>query len=69
MASEEKTLVVEQFNGHLKGNVLGECWVRQRRLVKKAAMVGVGLICYDAEAIKSFVAGEQSLKSVSKYWA
>ena len=38
-------------------------------LVKKAAMVTAGLISYDAEAIRSLIAGEQSLKSVSKYWA
>jgi transposase len=61
--------VVEQFNGHVKGNVLGECWVRPRGLVKKAAMVTAGLISYDAEAIRSLIADEKSLKSVSKYWA
>ena len=61
--------VVEQFNGHLKANILDECWVRPRGLVKKAAMVLAGLICYDAEAIRSLIVGEQSLKSVSKYWA
>jgi len=66
---KRKRYVVEQFNGHLKGNVLGDCWVRPKGLVKKAAMVTAGLICYDAEAIRSLVAGEQSLKSVSKYWA
>ena len=59
--------VVEQFNGDLKGNVLGEYWVRPKGLVKKAAMVTAGLISYNAEAIRSLVAGEQSLKSVSKY--
>ena len=61
--------VVEQFNGHMKDNVLRECWVRPRGLVKKAAMVMAGLISYDAEAIRSLVVGEESLKSVSKYWA
>ncbi len=61
--------VVEQFNGHVKENVLGNCWVMPKGLVKKAAMVLAGLICYDAEAIRSFVAGEDSLKSASKYWA
>jgi transposase len=61
--------VAEQFNGHLKANVLRECWVRPRGLVKKASMVMAGLISYDAEAIRSLVAGEESLKSVSKYWA
>ena len=66
---KRKRYVVEQVNGHLKGNVLGEFWVRPKGLIKKAAMVTAGLICYYAEAIRSLVAGEQSLKSVSKYWA
>lgn len=64
-----KRYVVEQFNGHLKANVLKECWVRPRGLVKKAAMVMAGLISYDAEAIRSLIVGEESLKTVSKYWA
>ena len=38
-------------------------------LVKKAAMVLAGLISYDAEAMKSLLLGEESLKTVSKYWA
>jgi transposase len=61
--------VVEQFNGHIKENVLKECWLWPRGLVKKAAMVMAGLISYDAEAIKALLLGEESLKSVSKYWA
>ncbi|MCW3995238.1 MAG: transposase [Candidatus Bathyarchaeota archaeon] len=65
----KKRYVVEQFNGHIKANVLDECWVRPRGLIKKAAMVTAGLISYDAEAIRSLVAGEESLKTVSKYWA
>ena len=64
-----KRYVVEQFNGHVKGNVLAECWLWPRGLVKKAAMVLAGLICYDAEAVRSLVAGEESLKTISKYWA
>lgn len=64
-----KRYIVEQFNGHVKANVLKECWVRPRGLVKKTAMVMAGLIGYDAEAIKAMVLGEESLKSVSKYWA
>jgi hypothetical protein len=32
-------------------------------------MVIAGLISYDAEAMRSLVAGEESLKSISKYWA
>lgn len=61
--------VVEQFNGHVKANVLKECWVRPKGLAKKTAMVMAGLISYDAEAIKALILDEDSLKSVSKYWA
>ena len=61
--------VIEQFNGNIKANVLKDCWVRPKGLVKKAAMVTAGLISYDAEALRSLIAGEESLKSVSKYWA
>lgn len=64
-----KRYLVEQFNGHLKANVLGECWVWPVGLVKKAAMVMAGLISYNAEAIRSIAAGDESLKSISKYWA
>jgi hypothetical protein len=66
---KEKRYVVEQFNGHLKDNVLDKCWVRPRGLIKKAAMVMAGLISYDAEAIRSLIVGEESLKRISKYWA
>jgi hypothetical protein len=65
----KKRYVVEQFNGHVKANVLGECWVWPRGIIKKAAMVMAGLISYNVEAIRSLVAGEKSLKTVSKYWA
>ena len=65
----KKRYVVEQFNGHVKGNVLDECWIRPRGLAKKAAMVTAGLISYNAEAIRSLIVGEKSLKTVSKYWA
>jgi transposase len=61
--------VVEQFNGHIKANILKQCWIRPRGLVKKAAMVMAGLISFNAEAMKSLVLGEESLKHVSKYWA
>ena len=64
-----KRYVVEQFNGHIKANVLRGCYVRPRGLVKKAAMVMAALICFDAEAMKSLLLGEESLKHVSKYWA
>ena len=48
-----KRYVIEQFNGHMKDNVLDECWLWPRGLVKKAAMVMAGLISYDAEAVRS----------------
>jgi IS5 family transposase len=65
---KKRRYIVEQFNGHMKANVLKECWVRPRGLAKKTAMVFAGLISYDAEAIKAMIVGEGSLKSVSKYW-
>ena len=61
-----KRYVVEQFNGHLKANVLKECWLWPRGLVKKAAMVMAGLIGYDAEAMRSLLLDDASLKRVSK---
>jgi hypothetical protein len=64
-----KRYVIEQFNGHVKGNVLDECWVWPRGLVKKTSMVMAGLISMDANAIEAIVEGEENLKSVSKYWA
>lgn len=64
-----KRYLVEQFNGHFKANVLKGCWVWPRGLVKKSSMVVAGLICYNVEAIKALILGEESLKSVSKYWA
>ena len=64
-----KRYLVEQFNGHLKANVLKDCWVRPTGLVKKSVMVVAGLICYNLEAIKALILGEESLKSVSRYWA
>ena len=62
-----KRYVMEQFNGHIKANVLKNCWVRPKDLVKK--MVTAGLISYDAGAIKALLLDESSLKCVSKYWA
>jgi DDE family transposase/transposase-like protein DUF772 len=64
-----KRYVIEQFNGHVKGNVLDECWVWPRGLIKKTSMVMAGLISMDANAIEAIVEGEESLKTVSKYWA
>jgi transposase len=65
---KQKRYVIEQFNGHVKGNVLDECWLWPRGLVKKASMVMAGLISMDANAIEAIVEGERSLKTASKYW-
>ena len=65
---KQKRYVVEQFNGHFKANVLDECWVWPRGLVKKTSMVMAGLIGMDANAIDAIVEGEESLKTASKYW-
>jgi hypothetical protein len=65
---KQKRYVVEQFNGHIKANVLDECWVWPRGLVKKASMVMAGLIGMNANAIDAIVEGEESLKTASKYW-
>jgi len=65
----KKRYVIEQFNGHVKANVLGECWIWPKGLVKKASMVMAGLISMDANAIEAIVEGQESLKAVSKYWA
>jgi hypothetical protein len=60
---------VEQFNSHVKYNLLrGCCWVRPRGMVKKSAMVMAGLVCMDANAIESLLVGELGLKCASKYW-
>jgi hypothetical protein len=64
-----KRYVVEQFNGLIKSNVLDGCWLWPRGLVKKTSMVLAGLICLDANAVESLVEGEESLRTVSKYWA
>ncbi len=63
-----KRYVVEQFNGLIKEDVLDGCWLWPRGLVKKASMVLAGLICLDANAVESLVDGEESLRTVSKYW-
>jgi hypothetical protein len=63
-----KRYVVEQFNGLIKDNVLDECWLWPRGLVKKTAMVLAGLISLDANAVDALVEGEESLRTVSKYW-
>jgi hypothetical protein len=65
----KKRYVIEQLNGHVKDNVFDQCWVGPKGLIKKAAMVTAGLICYNAEEIRSLIAGDKSLKTVSKYRA
>jgi len=64
-----KRYVVEQFNEIIKDDVLDECWLWPRGLVKKASMVLAGLISMDANAIEAIVEGQESLRSVSKNWA
>jgi len=63
-----KRYVVEQFNGHIKDNVLNDCWIRPKGIVKKTAMVMAGLVSIDANAIRAMIEGDNSLKSVSQYW-
>ncbi len=63
-----KRYVVEQFNGLIKGNVLDECWLWPKGLVKKTSMVMAGLISLDANAVEALDEGEESLRTVSKYW-
>ena len=63
-----KRCPVEQFNGHVKHNILGGCWVRPRGLLKKSAMVFAGLISVEANAILALLVGDLGLKCASKYW-
>ena len=63
-----KRYLVEQFNGLIKCEVLDECWLWPRGMVKKASMVMAGLICLNANAVDALVEGEESLRVVSKYW-
>jgi hypothetical protein len=65
---KQKRYLVEQFNGHFKANVLDECWLWPKGLVKKASMVMAGLISMDVNAVEAIVEDEKSLKIVSKYW-
>jgi hypothetical protein len=59
---------VEQFNGHIKANVLRGCWVRPRGLLKKTAMVMAALISINANGIVALLDGSGGLKVASKYW-
>ena len=63
-----KRYPVEQFNGHVKHNVLWGCWTRPKGLLKKTSMVLAGLVSVDACAIWALLAGESSLKRASRYW-
>lgn len=47
--------MVEQFIGYVKGDVLKECWVRLRGIVKKA--VRAGLISIGVNAVKAVFLG------------
>jgi hypothetical protein len=61
--------LVEQFNSHVKYNLLrGCCWSRPKGLEKKTAIVVAGLICMEANAIESLLRDDLSLKCVSRYW-
>ena len=60
---------MEQFNSHVKHNLLrGCCWARPKGLEKKTAMVMAGLVCMEANAIESLLRDDLSLKCASKYW-
>jgi len=59
----ENVTLLSSLMGILKLTFWNECWVRPRGLLKKAAMVTAGLISYNAEAIRSLMFGEQSLKA------
>jgi IS5 family transposase len=64
-----KRYPVEQFNSHIKHNLLRSCcWVRPKGMVKKSAMVLAGLVCMEANAIEALLSGDLSLKCASKYW-
>jgi hypothetical protein len=59
---------VEQFNSHVKHNLLRGCWVRPKGLLKKSAMVMAGLVCMEINAIEALLRDDLSLKCASKYW-
>jgi transposase len=64
-----KRYLVEQFNGHIKANLLKECYLKPKGLAKKSAMVYAALISYAVEGLRALLCDETSLKTVSKYWA
>ncbi len=64
-----KRYLVEQFNGHVKANLLKDCYLRPKGIAKKTAMVYAALISYVSEGLRALLCDETSLKSVSKYWA
>ena len=59
---------VEQFNSHIKHNLLRGCWTRPKGILKKTAVVMAGLICMEANAIEALIRADLSLKCASKYW-
>jgi hypothetical protein len=65
---KQKRYLIEQFNGHIEDNILDECWIKPRGIIKKASMATAGLISMDANAMKVMIEGEKNLKAMSKYW-
>jgi hypothetical protein len=63
-----KRYPVEQFNSHIKHNVLQGCWKRPKGLLKKSVVVMAGLVCVEATAIESLLVDDLGLKCASKYW-
>ena len=64
-----KRYPVEQFNSHVKHNLLRcGCWARPRGIVKKSAVVMAALVCMEANAIEALLVGEPGLKCASRYW-
>ena len=59
---------VEQFNCHVKHNILKYCWSRPRGLEKKTGVVMAGLVSVEANAIWALLVGDVGLKCASKYW-
>jgi hypothetical protein len=62
-----KRYLVEQFNGHIKANLLKDCYLRPKGIAKKSAMVYAALISCAIEGLRAFLYDETSLKTVSKY--
>jgi IS5 family transposase len=59
---------VEQFNSHVKYNLLRDCWIRPKGIVKKSAMVMAALVCMEINAVEALLRDDLSLKCASRYW-